>query len=574
MNGASYVIRSLVAEGVDHVFMVPGGMNDPFMPAMTETQGLHTVVAAHEGGAAYMADGYARASGRLGVAFGIGGPGIFNMVTALAAARADRSAVLAISGEVPTDREGRGGFQDASGAALDDVSVLRPVTAQSVGVTSPKLLDSELRTVALTALRERSPVHFSVPLDVQRAELDASWVPLPEAAYRPMSLDSGALQAAFAVFDGSAGESAKKIVMLAGIGVGHAHGGAALAAAAERFAIPVATTLGAKGILPENHPLSLGVFGYGGSRWATEAVLDPAVEVLIVLGSALSQRDTLQWNRKMLPSRELIQVDADPSLIGRTWPATMPVTASPRLFLEHLAAVDGTVAEGLSRGMSTRRTFLAAIRDRGPRAYEEESTNSNADPMHPARMISAARAACPPGTVLAVDSGAHRAWCSQYWLSYGDGDYLSLANLAPMGGAIGLGIGAKLARPDRPLVVATGDGCMLMHGLELHTAARHRLQVVVLVFDNRSYGNIWYRASRLGPGPERLTDITGVDWPAFARSMGGDGIAVNHPDELQGALDAGLAFPGPFVIAARVDKRYPTPVAPWREAVAEWEDDH
>lgn len=574
MNGASYVIRSLVAEGVDHVFMVPGGMNDPFMPAMTETRGLHTVVAAHEGGAAYMADGYARASGRLGVAFGIGGPGIFNMVTALAAARADRSAVLAISGEVPTDREGRGGFQDASGAALDDVSVLRPVTAQSVGVTSPKLLDAELRTVALTALRERSPVHLSVPLDVQRAELDASWVPLPEAAYRPMFLDSAALQEAFAVFDGSAGKSAKNIVMLAGIGVGHAHGGAALAAAAERFAIPVATTLGAKGILPENHPLSLGVFGYGGSRWATEAVLDPAVEVLIVLGSALSQRDTLQWNRKMLPSRELIQVDADPSLIGRTWPATMPVTASPRLFLEHLAAVDGTIAEGLSRGMSARRTFLAAIRDRGPRAYEEESTDSNADPMHPARMISAARAACPPGTVLAVDSGAHRAWCSQHWLSYGDGDYLSLANLAPMGGAIALGIGAKLARPDRPLVVATGDGCMLMHGLELHTAARHQLQVVVLVFDNRSYGNIWYRASQLGPGPERLTDITGIDWPAFARSMGGDGIAVNHPDELRGAFDVGLAFPGPFVIAARVDKRYPTPVAPWREAVAEWEDDH
>jgi acetolactate synthase-1/2/3 large subunit len=574
MNGASYVIRSLVAEGVDHVFMVPGGMNDPFMPAMTETQGLHTVVAAHEGGAAYMADGYARASGRLGVAFGIGGPGIFNMVTALAAARADRSAVLAISGEVPTDREGRGGFQDASGAALDDVSVLRPVTAQSVGVTSPKLLDAELRAVALTALRERSPVHLSVPLDVQRAELDATWVPLPEAAYRPMFLDSAALQEAFAVFDGSAPKSAKNIVMLAGIGVVHAHGGAALAAAAERFAIPVATTLGAKGILPENHPLSLGVFGYGGSRWATEAVLDPAVEVLIVLGSALSQRDTLQWNRKMLPSRELIQVDADPSLIGRTWPATMPVTASPRLFLEHLAAVDGTIAEGLSSGMSARRTFLAAIRDRGPRAYEEESTGSDANPMHPARMISAARAACPPGTVLAVDSGAHRAWCSQYWLSYGDGDYLSLANLAPMGGAIGLGIGAKLARPGRPLVVATGDGCMLMHGLELHTAARHQLQVVVLVFDNRSYGNIWYRASQLGPGPERLTDITGIDWPAFARSMGGDGIAVNHPDELQGAFDVGLAFPGPFVIAARVDKRYPTPVAPWREAVAEWEDDH
>jgi acetolactate synthase-1/2/3 large subunit len=146
VNGASYVVRSLATEAVDHVFMVPGGMNDPFMPAMTETVGVRPVVAAHEGVAAYMADRYARASGRLGVALGIGGPGIFNMVTALAAARADRSPVLAISGEVPTDREGRGGFQDASGAALDDVSVLRPVTAESLSVSSPALLAAALES--------------------------------------------------------------------------------------------------------------------------------------------------------------------------------------------------------------------------------------------------------------------------------------------------------------------------------------------------------------------------------------------------------------------------------------------
>ena len=193
----------------------------------------------------------------------------------------------------------------------------------------------------------------------------ATWTPLPEAAYRPMFVDAAALQTALAVFDATAGEPAANVVMLAGIGVAHAHGAAALAAAAERFAIPVATTFGAKGILPEDHPLSLGVFGYGGSRWATEAVLDPAVEVLIVLGSALSQRDTLQWNRKMLPSRELIHVDADPSEIGRTWPASVPVTASPRLFLEQLAAADGPVAAGLERGIDEQTGVPG--RDPGPR---------------------------------------------------------------------------------------------------------------------------------------------------------------------------------------------------------------
>ena len=574
MNGASYVVRSLATEGVDHVFMVPGGMNDPFMPAMTETAGVRPVVAAHEGGAAYMADGYARASGRLGVAFGIGGPGIFNMVTALAAARADRSPVLAISGEVPTDRAGRGGFQDASGAALDDVSVLRPVTAESLSVGSPALLDADLRTAALTALRERSPVHLSVPLDVQRAELDASWSRLPEASYRPLFLDSAALDAALAVFDASAGKTAANVVILAGPGVAHARAEAALAAVAERFEVPVATTLGAKDVLAEDHPLSLGVFGYGGSRWAAEAILDPAVDVLLVVGSALSPRDTLNWDSKMLPRAELIHVDADPSLIGRTWPASVPVTASPKAFLDRLAAADGLIAAGLDAGQSARRSFLAGVRGRGTRTYEAQDATSDAEPMHPARMVAAARAACPRETVLVVDSGAHRAWCSQYWTSYGNGDYLSLANLGPMGGAIPVGIGAKLARPKRPLVVATGDGCMLMHGLEIHTAARHEVSLVVLVFDNRSYGNIWYRAERMGPGPEALTDIPGIDWPAFARSMGGDGVIVAQPEQLADAFEQGLAHPGPFVIAARIDKRYPTPIAPWRQAVAEWEDDH
>ena len=571
MNGASFIVRSLAAEGIGHVFMVPGGMNDPFMPAMTETDGVRAIVAAHEGGAAYMADGYARASRGLGVAFGIGGPGIFNMVTALAAAKADRSAVLAISGEVATDREGRGGFQDASGVALDDVSVLRPVTAESVSVASPALLDSELRTAALTALRERAPVHLSVPLDVQRAEAAGSWTELPVAAYRPNFGDPEALAAALAVFGAG---TASNVVLLAGPGVAHARAEDALIATAERFQIPVATTLGAKGLVPDDHPLSLGVFGYGGSRWAIEAILDPAVEVLLVVGSALSQRDTMNWDPKMLPSAELVHVDADPSLIGRTWPASVPVTASPKAFLERLAAVDGAVADGLAAGADARRAFLADVRGRGARTYEAEDCDRDVQPMHPAAMVAAARAAAPGDTVLCVDSGAHRAWCAEYWPSRGGLDYLSLANLGPMGGAIPLGIGAKLARPERPVVVATGDGCMLMHGLEIHTAARHDVPLIVLVFDNRAYGNIWYRAGKMGPGPEALTDIPGIDWPAFARSMGGDGVVVERPGDMAAAFERGLAARGPFVIAARIDKRYPTPVAPWRQAVAEWEDDH
>ena len=240
------------------------------------------------------------------------------------------------------------------------------------------------------------------------------------------------------------------------------------------------------------------------------------------------------------------------------------MTASPKAFLDRLAAVDGSTAVGLEAGVASetgvpgRHPQPRHAKLRGTGRVKRGRANA------PARMVATVRRACPRGTVLAVDSGAHRAWCSQYWPSYGDRDYLSLANLAPMGGAIPLGMGAKLARPERPLVVATGDGCMLMHGLEIHTAARHQLPLVILVFDNHSYGNIWYRAAGMGPGPEGLTEIEGIDWGAFARSLGGDGVTVQRPEQLGEALERGLAYPGPFVVAARIDKRYPTPVAPWR----------
>ncbi|WP_200262244.1 thiamine pyrophosphate-binding protein [Streptomyces sp. HSG2] len=575
MDGATCVVDALAAEGVDRLFMVPGGLNDPFMPPMTGTRGVRTLVAAHEGGAAYMADGYARASGRLGVAFGIGGPGVTNMVTALAAAKADRSPLLVVSGEVATGTEGRGTFQDASGAALDDISVLRPVTARSLGVNAPENLRPHLRAAVLTALRERAPVHLSLPLDVQRSRQSGAWTPLPEAAYRPRVIDRAAADAALSVFSSdTTGTPVANVVFLAGPGVGHSGAEAALIAAAERFEIPIATTLGGKGLVPEDHPLALGVFGYGGSRWATEAILDPAVAVLIVVGSGLTQRDTLNWDPKMLPSSELIHVESDPALIGRTWPSSRPVTAGPAVFLDRLARVDGPTAVGLEAGRGERRAFLREVRARGPRTYGTADTGSDAEPMHPARLLTEARAASPRGTVLAVDSGAHRAWCSQYWPSHGGGDYVSLTNLAPMGGAIPLGIGAKIARPERPLVVATGDGCMLMHGMELHTAARYGVPLVVLVFDNHAYGNIWYRAERMGAGPEELTDIPGLSWPEFARSMGASGVAVTTPGEVGEAVAHGLTLDGPFLISARIDKRFPTPVAPWREAVAEWEDSH
>ena len=193
MRTADFILSAIRDQGVTHCFIDLGGLNDNFMPALSGTKGIRPVVAAFEGGAAYMADGYARASGGLGVCFGIGGPGVLNMTTALAAALSDRSPVLAISGEVARSWEGMGGFQDASGAGIDDIDVLQRVTGLSLSLSSRAVVPHHLRHAITYAFTRRSPVHLSVPVDVQKAEIDAAWQPVPESLRSAQFVDENAL---------------------------------------------------------------------------------------------------------------------------------------------------------------------------------------------------------------------------------------------------------------------------------------------------------------------------------------------------------------------------------------------
>jgi acetolactate synthase-1/2/3 large subunit len=293
MQTTEFLVEALKTEGITHLFAVPGGLLDPFLPTLSSTSGVTPVVAAHEGGATYMADGYARASGRFGASFVIGGPGISNSVTAAAAARTDGSPIAIFSGQVPTDWDGRGGFQDSSPAALDDVTLLRPLTVSSLEVENVHLFNHHLRSSLTRMLAGgQAPVHLSIPLDVQRDEVHASWEALDRSLYSPGFIDTEALKRVWKILLPHEEKRPTHILALVGAGVEKANATEGLVAFAERYEIPVATTLRAKGVFPEDHRLSLGVFGYAGHRHAIETILSEGVEVLLVLGSGLSQRDT------------------------------------------------------------------------------------------------------------------------------------------------------------------------------------------------------------------------------------------------------------------------------------------
>jgi acetolactate synthase I/II/III large subunit len=565
------LVEGLRTEGVDHIFLVPGGLVDPLYPVLTDTEGVRPIVAAHEAGAAFMADGYARASGRFGACLCIGGPGVLNQLTPIATARTDFSPLLVLSGSVPTDFEGRGGFQDSSPLALDDVDVLRPVCRASVEVEHMSLALHHLRAVMTKMLAPpKAPVHLSVPTDFWNAEVQGAWEPLAESLYRPRLYDTDAVDRILDLL----GAGPAHVAVYAGAGVEHSGASAELLELAERYELPVATTLRARGVFPEDHRLSLGIFGYAGHRHAIETLLSDEVEVLIVIGSGLGQRDTMFWSKELAASRALVHVDIDPEVPGRTYHPDVRAVGDARTVMRALLdARDDERAQAFARTANDRTAWLERIADRGPRLYEPEAAQSDDVPLHPARIITELRAACPAETILLVDSGAHRAFCAQYWTALEPRTYVSATNLGPMGWAIPASIGVKSARPDRPVVTVTGDGCMRMHGVEVQAAARYGIKVVLVVINNHALGNVNLRARAMGHGPDGLTSLPDHDWAQFARSLGADGVRVERPEELAPAFAHALEAPGPLVVDV-VAANVPTPVSPWAAAKHEWMEDH
>ncbi|MEA2373140.1 MAG: acetolactate synthase large subunit, partial [Solirubrobacteraceae bacterium] len=311
-----------------------------------------------------------------------------------------------------------------------------------------------------------------------------------------------------------------------------------------------------------------GVFGYTGTRQATEALMTGRVDVLLVLGSSLNQRDTMVWSEQLRPRDAIVQVDLDPSAFGRNYDVDVTVVSDVRELVRHLLA-DDELRAALALSGDDRRAWIAEVRALD-RHYDAETRTSDAEPLHPARVVTELRRAAPRDTVMLIDSGAHRAFAGHHWDSYGPRQYLSSTTLAPMGWAIAAAVGAKAVQPDQPCAVITGDGCMLMHGMEIQTAAAHGLAIVYVVINNGALGNVYLRARKLSPSAGALARLPVHDWVGFARSLGADGRLVEHPGDLAGAFEAAFAADGPYVLDIHCDPEAGTPITPWSAASQEW----
>ena len=557
-NVARYVLRAIRDEGVEHAFLVTGYKIAPFMSEFDEA-GVTPVVACHEGGAVYMADGYARATKNFGLAMGIGGPGVTNMLTAVAAAYSDRSPVLIVAGHVPFTLEGQGTFQDSSTTGVEDRDLIVPMTTFAEVIPSKKLVGSFVRK-AVKAMKgvENRPAFLSVPRDLQFENLPYDYTPV-NSVESPRILDAHAAAKTPDLLSYST-----RITILAGNGAVWSNAGDEIQAFASEYQIPVVTTLRAKGAIPEDHPLAMGVFGAAGSLWSNQVVMGSSAtgvqgsEVLIVLGATLNEHNTHGWMPAFAPSKALVRVDINPNaVIGKEYEELF-IMGDARTFLDWLKSQRARYHDALKSTVGARQAWLDAVR-KTPYHETESDRTSDAVPMHPARVIADLRKVAPRDTVVTVDSGAHTYFTGHNWKSYNPNEFLLLATTAPMGAAVPMAIGAKMARPAQPHCAVAGDGCMLMHGMEIHTAVRYKVPMVILVVNNSALGNNYLAAQHQSAEAVRLTRIPTVNWAAFAKGLGADGVVVEHPADLPAAFERAFQAPGPFVVDARCDPKYPTP---------------
>ncbi|AKT42219.1 thiamine pyrophosphate-binding protein [Chondromyces crocatus] len=541
----------LEAEGVEYVFGVPGASLTPIYEALLERPGIKQVLAKHEEGAALMAMGYARASGKIGVCCATTGPGATNALTGIASAHADSVPVLLVTGQAATQFFGKGAFQESSPQGIDIVRLFEPVTKLSVMLPNserfPALLNEALRTMRAG---RPGPVHINIPADFLKEFVAATRI-LP-TQLRPRSRPADRAAAAEAV---KALSEAERPAILAGHGASIANASEQLLLLAERLRIPVATTPKAKGVFPENHPLSLGVFGFAGHAHAEKYLLQTNVDVLLVVGTSMGEWSTNAWSSRLQPTRALIQVDIEPAIIGRNFHVEVPVVGDAT---EVLTLMNEGI-EVLSQRRGERRMSTEAVesmRETTPRFLNEPQGDDESTPVKPQYLIQDLQQLMPDDALFFVDIGNAMSWAGHYYQCRRPGTYFVALGLASMGTGLVGAIGGKLAAPDKTVVALVGDSAFAMNGMEVHTAVEHGAPVIWIVLNDGGHAMIMHGESLLlGRHLDACRFRTPLNIAALGTALGARSFRVETRKAFRAAFEEAQASQAPCVIDVLVDPR-------------------
>ena len=549
MRAGQAVIEALRAEGVDHVFGVVGWTTNSIVTELYGRTDIHFIDTRHEEGAAFMAYGYTRASGKPAVCLTTAGAGAINLLTGISLAYKGRAPVVAIAGNVDSKNIGRNGHQE-----FDLVGLFKPVTYLSREVNQTGRILEQLHDAFRTALSgKRGPVFLSIPPDLLVDRTIEEEVLAP-ARYRPVhgriSGDPQAIQRAAELLSQS-----QRPLLLAGGGVIDAEASAEAVALAELLDMALVPSYGHNDAVPNSHRLYIGVTGKRGSGEVLEAI--HRADVILALGSRLSQ-DTTGWDYSYVnPQTRIVQVDVDMQEIGRNYPVEVGIAgdaqAVARQLLEALRAMH---PEGRPRP-AWRAEIESLAAHRRTRLQAELALTG--DPMMPQRVYPELRKVLPRDCMVTLDAGVAQGLAYDRLNFELPRTFFNYSGQGGLGMGYCVGLGTKLGRPDRPAVSIQGDGGFLYTSQEINTAVRRRIPLVSIVLNNNCHGAEKAQQQRNFNARYIGVDLVNPRFDRLAEVYGARGFYVTRPEEIADAVTAALGVDGPSVIEIPVAEYFPLP---------------
>jgi acetolactate synthase-1/2/3 large subunit len=545
MLGSDAVLRSLEAEGVDVCFGIPGGAILPIYDAFARGSTVRHVLARHEQGAGHMAEGYARASGRVGVAMATSGPGATNLVTPIADAWMDSTPLVCVTGQVRSHLIGTDAFQEC-----DITGITIPIVKHSWLVQSVEEIPHVMKAAFHVARTGRcGPVLVDIPRDIQEAQIDFSypesvdlpgWKP-PKRGH-PRQIKEAAARIA----------AAERPILYVGGGTLNADACDELRALAEAARLPVITTLMGKSAFPETHELFFGWPGMHGPKWSNWAL--NKADLIVACGSRFDDRVTGKLSA-FAPGAAVIHLDVDAAEIGKLREADVPVVGPLKQVLSDLAVELGRLGEaGKSAPVEPWLAQVAEWREQFPLRYAKQG-----EYVKPQKLLETLQAltAGRDDMVWTTGVGQHQMWAMQYLSCDRPRTFITSGGLGTMGYGIPAAVGAKAARPDATVVCVDGDGCFQMTCQELATAVLEQLPIVVVLVNNGYLGMVQQWQSMFFD--ERLSEVHLThqvpDYAQLAEAYGAAGFTVSADEELEPVLEEALSLGRTAVVDVRCDPK-------------------
>ncbi|HCI8581680.1 TPA: acetolactate synthase large subunit [Enterobacter cloacae] len=535
-TGAQLIVHLLERQGITTVAGIPGGTVLPLYDALSQSTQIRHVLARHEQGAGFIAQGMARTQGKPAVCMACSGPGATNLVTAIADARLDSIPLICITGQVPSSMIGTDAFQE-----VDTYGISIPITKHNYLVRDITELPQVISDAFRIAQSGRpGPVWIDIPKDVQTAEIEIDVLPEPGERAPAPEFSAESVRDAAAMIN-----AAKRPVLY--LGGGAINAADEIRQFAEKANLPTTMTLMALGMLPKAHPLSLGMLGMHGAR-STNYILQEA-DLLIVMGARFDDR-AIGKTEQFCPNAKIIHVDIDRAELGKI--------KQPHV------AIQGDVADVLAQlipqtdatGRADWRQMVADLQREFPGAIPTEG-----DPLSHYGLINAVAACVDDSAIITTDVGQHQMWTAQAYPLNRPRQWLTSGGLGTMGFGLPAAVGAALANPDRKVICFSGDGSLMMNIQEMATAAENQLNVKIILMNNEALGLVHQQQSLFyKQGVFAATYPGMINFMQIAAGFGLHTCDLNAEEDAHAALQAAISRPGPALIHVRIDpeqKVYP-----------------